>query len=198
MAKQKGPELPLECLRDLAAWLEAAGTKGVVIGGIAASLLGRPRVTRDVDALVFVQEADWDEFLRTGVESGFDPRDPDPLAFAHESRVLLMRHRPTGIDVDVVFGALPFEREVIRRSREKVIGNIAIPLPHPADLVAMKAIAHRPRDLADIEGILESHPRLDLRRPRRLVKEFADALEAPEIVEDFERVVARRRKPKKR
>ena len=42
----------LVVLRDLVAWLDAEKVPGVVIGGLAASLLGRPRLTRDVDALV--------------------------------------------------------------------------------------------------------------------------------------------------
>lgn len=38
-------------LKDLLSWLKAAKAKGVIVGGVAASLLGRPRFTRDVDAL---------------------------------------------------------------------------------------------------------------------------------------------------
>lgn len=40
----------LAVLRDLVAWLEYGKVPGVVIGGLAASLLGRPRLTRDVEA----------------------------------------------------------------------------------------------------------------------------------------------------
>ncbi len=40
----------LAVLRDLAVWLQAGKVSGAVIGGLAASLLGRPRLTRDVDA----------------------------------------------------------------------------------------------------------------------------------------------------
>jgi hypothetical protein len=42
----------LAVLRDLMAWVKAGKVQGVVIGGLAASLLGRPRLTRDVDMLV--------------------------------------------------------------------------------------------------------------------------------------------------
>lgn len=38
----------LAALRDLVLWFENADIRGAVIGGVAASLLGRPRVTRDV------------------------------------------------------------------------------------------------------------------------------------------------------
>ncbi len=45
----------LAVLRDLVGWWKAGKVPGVVIGGLAASLLGRPRLTRGVDALVLVE-----------------------------------------------------------------------------------------------------------------------------------------------
>jgi len=98
----------LEVLADLIAWLKAEEVAGVVIGGLAASLLGRPRLTRDVDVLVVVDEGRWAGFLATGAKYGFVPRQRDTLAFAQQSRVLLVRHEPSGLDADVVFGSLPF------------------------------------------------------------------------------------------
>jgi predicted transcriptional regulator len=73
------------------------------------------------------------------------------------------------------------------------VGGIALPIPTPEDLVVMKAIAHRARDLGDIEGIVAMHPRLDTVRIRRLVREFAEVLEAPEIVADLDRALGRAR-----
>jgi hypothetical protein len=57
----------LAVLRDLVAWWQAGKIPGVVIGGLAASLLGRPRLTRDVDALVLVEESNWGEFMAAGL-----------------------------------------------------------------------------------------------------------------------------------
>ena len=57
-------------LRDLVAWLEAMRVEGVVIGGLAAGLLGRPRLTRDVDLLVTLEPERWPELLASGSLSG--------------------------------------------------------------------------------------------------------------------------------
>jgi hypothetical protein len=43
------------------------------------------------------------------------------------------------------------------------LGGVRVPLPIPEDLIVMKAVAHRPQDLADIESILVAHPKLNLR-----------------------------------
>jgi hypothetical protein len=50
----------------------------------------------------------------------------------------------------------------------------------------MKAIAHRPKDLIDIQTIIDSHPDLDVKRLRHWVKSFADVLETPGLWTDIE------------
>jgi predicted nucleotidyltransferase len=182
----------LTALRDLVAWLKAGKVPGVVIGGLAASILGRPRLTRDVDVLVLLDEGLWAEFLAGGLRYDFSPRHDNTLAFAQETRVLLMRHRESGIDVDIVFGSLPFEKEAVARAIWVELGDVEVPLPLPEDLIIMKAVAHRPQDLADIEAILAAHPKLNLRRVRRWVREFAAALSMPEILNDLEALLSRR------
>jgi hypothetical protein len=56
----------------------------------------------------------------------------------------------------------------------------------------MKAVAHRSRDLSDIESLVAVHSRLDVGRIERWVKEFADALAMPEIFSDLRAVLKRR------
>jgi hypothetical protein len=174
-------------------WFDTSGVAGVVIGGVAASILGRPRVTRDVDALVRIEEGRWQAFLESGRRFGFIPRIPDALAFAAKSRMLLVRHEPTTIDIDVTFAELPYESEVIERATPKAVGeDLILPLPAPEDLVVMKAIAGRPRDLADIEALLDAFPKIDKGSVRRQVREFTKALERPDLLEQLESLL---RKP---
>jgi hypothetical protein len=59
------------------------------------------------------------------------------LAFARRSRVLLLRHEPSGIDLDVSIGALPFEEEMAARARRRRVGSVWVPLPAPEDLIVM-------------------------------------------------------------
>jgi hypothetical protein len=110
---------------------------------------------------------------------------------------LLVSHKSTGIDVDISLAALPFEKESIARAKWMDVGGLSLPLPTPEDLIIMKAVAHRPRDLADIESVLDAHPKLDLRRVRRWVREFSTALEMPDILKDLEAILGRRWKRKK-
>lgn len=75
--------------------------------------------------------------------------------------------------------------------RGMVIGGVAASLlgkprlPTPEDLIIQKAVAHRPKDLLDIQAIIERHPELDRERIRYWVCEFAKLLEMPELWEDI-------------
>ena len=186
------PLNPLEAaIRSLVDWLTSQNVEGLVIGGVAASLLGRPRTTRDVDAMIWLSDADLEGFFQAGRDHGLEPRIKDSLTFARQSRVLLMHHADSGIDVDVALGALPFEREAIDRVRTVALGDVSVPLPSVEDLIVMKAVAHRPRDAGDIEGLLDAHREIDRQRVRKLVGEFADALECPELLSDLETLFSR-------
>ena len=164
----------------------------MIIGGVGrASILGRPRLTQDVDALAILPEADWADAVSTAVRHGILPRIENPLDFARRSQVLLMRHTESGIDIDVTFGGLSFELTAIDNSQIHDIGGLRVRLPRVEDLLVMKAVARRPKDLQDIEGLLAAHPDADIVAVRRWVREFATAMSTAEMLDDFDSVVAR-------
>ena len=179
---ERSTEPLLATLRDLVAWLRAESVPGVVIGGVAASALGRARSTQDVDALVSLDEARWAAFLASGEEFGFSPRQSGCLDFARTARVLLLRHAPTAVQAEVVFAGLPFECEVIERAVWTDIGGVEAPIPTPEDLIIMKSVAHRPRDLGDVEGIVEVQSDLDWQRIMHWAQAFVERLDRSEIM----------------
>jgi hypothetical protein len=181
----------LSALRDLTALFRDQNIRSTIIGGVAASLLGRPRATRDIDAMVILDGKEWEKLLTASKRYGFAPRLSDALTFARTNRVLLLRHELSNIDIDIAFGALPFEEEAIERSVTLSIGDISVPLPSPEDLIIMKAVAHRPRDIADIEGIIDLHPALDKDRIRIWLAQFAEVLEMPELLTETEKILGR-------
>ena len=66
------------------------------------------------------------------------------------------------------------------------------PLPTVEDLIIMKAVAHRSRDLSDIESLVETNAKLDVARIVRWVSDFASALAMPEILSDLQSILNRR------
>ncbi|MDT7604706.1 MAG: hypothetical protein QOF61_2703 [Acidobacteriota bacterium] len=186
------PNLPtgfVAALRDLTRWLDAERAPYVLIGGVSVSLLAQPRATQDIDLTVWIEQEHWDDFLRVGESFGFTPRLSDALAFAAASRALLLRHQPSGVSVDLAFGSLEFEREMIARAATCEIAGLKLKLPTFEDLIITKAVAQRPKDIADIESVLAACKSLDVNRVRRLTAEFSAALDAPEISDNLERLL---------
>jgi hypothetical protein len=180
-------------LAALADWLDAAEIPAMIIGGVAASILGRPRFTRDIDALAILPESDWQSAFESAARHGIVPRIENALQFARHSRVLLMRHTGSGIDLDITFGGLPFEELAVANSRLHDFGGVQVKLPRVEDLLVMKAIAHRPKDLEDIRGLLASHPQADIAAARRWIREFSIAASMSDILEGFDRLLEQTR-----
>ena len=178
-----------EPIQALVALLRRYDNKGVIIGGIAASLLGVPRFTADIDAVFLVGVDDLPDLIGEAARLGIEPRISDPIEFAHRSRVLLLRHAASGIDIDLSLGVLPFEKEMVERSRVVDIDDLQIRLPTPEDLIIMKAIAHRPKDLEDIRTIHENNPNLDQRRIHFWLKQFGDALDNPGLSDEISKLL---------
>lgn len=188
---ERVPASLLVALGDLVKWLDAARVPSMVIGGIAASVLGRPRLTQDIDALAFLRESDWARALDVAAHHGIVARIENPLDFAHRSRVLLMTHLASGIDMDITFSSLSFEQTAIEMSEVHDVGGLRVRLPRIEDLLVMKAIAGRPKDLQDIEGLLAAHPDAKVSVARQWIREFATAMSMPDILDEFDKLVAR-------
>jgi len=175
---------PLQAVQGL---LDAFDKQGVIIGGIAVSLLATPRFTADIDAVLLVKLDDLPRLLGAAEALGIQPRIPDAQAFARRNRVLLLRHTATEVDIDISLGVLPFEAEMVERSQRVKVGELELRLPTPEDLIVLKAVAHRPKDMLDIESLLAGHPNLDKERIAFWVRQFAEALDMPQIWDDLAR-----------
>lgn len=168
-------------LESLQRLLHKFDDRGVIIGGIAVGFLGKPRFTADVDAMFLLSTTDIPNFIELAREENIVPRTSDAGEFARKSRVLLLKHGPTEIEIDVSLGVLPFEEEMVERCSTKSFANLSIRLPTPEDLIIMKAIAHRPKDLEDIRTIADKYPELDRKRIEEWVKAFGEVLETPDL-----------------
>lgn len=177
---------PLSVLKRL---LEKYRCQWMVIGGVAASLLGKPRFTADVDAVALIEDKELPNLLKVAKCLGFKARIKDAVKFAQQNRVLLLKHIKTGINVDLSLGLLPFEREAVKRSKRFKIGNITFNLPTPEDLIIFKAVAHRHRDIEDIREIVKIHTKVNRKYIKKIAQEFAHALEMPEIWQDIESIL---------
>ncbi len=96
---------PLESLERL---LSHFDYQGVIIGGIAVSLLGQARFTEDLDAMILLSIEEIPNFLALAHKEGIEPRITQADDFARRNRVLLLRHIASQTNIDISLGVLPF------------------------------------------------------------------------------------------
>lgn len=168
-------------IESLQRLLHKFNDRGVIIGGVAVGFLGKPRFTADIAAVFLLSTKDIPHFLELAQAENTVPRILDAEDFARKNRVLLLKYMPTDTDINVSLGILPFEEDMVARSSTKSFANLSIRLPTPEELIIMKAIAHRQKDLEDIRTIADNYPDLDMEGIEEWVKSFGDALEQPDL-----------------
>lgn len=184
-------------LRDLMNVINA-GYQGMIIGGMAIISLGYPRVTTDIDATILITLDDVTSLVEQLRLHDIVPRIEDVISFASSSHVLLMRHEKSGIDIDISIAMLPFEKEAISNSREIDFAGVNIRIPRPEDMIIYKMVGFRPEDIRDVEEILLRHfDRVNIKRVKRIVGEFANILERPEMIEELKKLIKKTEKTKK-
>ena len=171
--------------------LNELGVPAAIVGGFAVAVRARPRLTKDIDLVAMAELDRLGELATAALRAGFSLRRDDAVEFARTTRVLLLRHDSSGIDVDISLGARPFARDLVELATRVQILNTTLVIARGEDLVIMKALALRPRDIADIEGLVELCEGMDLSRIRRVVGEFTTALEDADFAGELEAIFKR-------
>lgn len=157
-------------LRRIAGHLARLRRTFALVGGLAVSIRGEVRFTRDVDlAVALVSDAETESLVRDLRAVGYEV-----IAIVeHEIRARLstvrLRSR-AGIKVDLLAASTGIEQDIVAAATTVAIdGAGAIPVARPEDLLAMKILSmseRRPQDRMDARGLLLANPALDLRAVR--------------------------------
>lgn len=161
---------PLEdALAVLSGALSETGAPWMIIGGIAVIAHGVQRMTTDIDAVIRGDAVSVAALIKVLRRHQIVPRIDGAEAFAAANLVLLTRHEPTEVDLDLSFGWTPFEYEALAVRASKRYGKVAAPMTRVDELLVFKAMAGRARDVDDAVSLLTLYPRVDLARvaPRR-------------------------------
>jgi hypothetical protein len=181
---------PLDrAIHEITAALDSEQIQYAVIGGIANAIWGEPRATIDVDVTVSVDDEDLPRIIGI-LGRQFRAAVSDPVVFARQTRVLPL-DTADRVRIDVMFALLPFELEAIRRAKDIAIAGRTVRVVTAEDLILMKIISDRPRDIADAEAIVRRRTgQLDRSYLEPRIRELASALERDEIIERWREWIA--------
>lgn len=176
---------PAELLAALARAMRERGWRWYVFGAQAVLAYGRPRLTADVDVTVDSARASAREVADALAAHGFVLRFHLSADHLRTARLLPMVHAPSAIPLDLVIAGPGLDEEFLDRARIRHLGGVEVPVISAEDLVAMKVLAGRRKDLEDVRGVLaQQEGRIDLARTR-------DVLEAMEAVVGEGKLLAR-------
>jgi hypothetical protein len=144
----------VEVLAALDAALQSIGVRWYLFGAQAAILHGAARLTADVDATIGLGDRPVAALVEALVREGFTPRVDEPAAFVARARVLPAVHVRSGMGVDLVVAGTEIQALFFERSQRQTMEGVSMPVASAEDVVIMKILAGRPRDLDDASAIL--------------------------------------------
>ncbi|MEK7449487.1 MAG: DUF6036 family nucleotidyltransferase [Planctomycetota bacterium] len=181
----------ITALRDIMQVIET-DYQGMIIGGVAVIALGYPRLTTDIDSTILVSLNALEPLLKKLDTHGIDSRIENTIDFAKSNHVLLMKHRTSGINIDISLAGLPFEKKAIADRQFINFAGVRIAIPKVEDILIYKMVASRTKDLRDVEELLLRHiDKINLAEVRNVLKQFATLLERPEIITQLEELIKR-------
>lgn len=152
--------------------LRNSGIAFAVVGGIAISARGRPRTTDDLDFAVSIKSDEDAEHVVFALQArGFLVTELFENDAGRVSTVRTVRTEWSDIYVDFLLFNSRIEPEIVARATiETVWGMLNVPVALRADLLAMKVLANRKKDLADIEHLVLASTPAELKRVREVLK----------------------------
>jgi len=194
-------EKPLEeALRQAIALLGKHGYRYAIIGGVANQFWGILRLTKDVDIKVLVPNTDYPT-ARQVIRAAFPERARPEVP----ANPFIVDTQVGRMVVDFLLAAPGYEENIITRAVRRDLGGLSLWICSAEDLVIQKVVANRAKDWQDVEGILaEQHGQLDEDYIENWLRQFAEALDRPELLSQYrgiqERIgetLKRREKPSK-
>ncbi|MFL5429416.1 MAG: nucleotidyl transferase AbiEii/AbiGii toxin family protein [Myxococcales bacterium] len=158
--------LPKDALLHVVRELRKREKRFALVGGLAVSVRGEVRTTRDVDLAVAVEN---DEELEALVADlgGSGYRVLATVEHEELDRLATVRlASPVGFMVDLLAASCGIEPEIVGAATTVQFESVgAIPVATSEDLLAMKVLAAhdgRPQDWNDARALMETNPGLDL------------------------------------
>jgi hypothetical protein len=179
-----------DALTTLKGVLDAHTDGWFVFGAQAVGVRGSPRTTQDVDVTVSVPPERITALVGALRGAGFSDRQPDQAReLLRNGGVMVLLHDETGFDVDIVLAGSGLEALALSRATVTPLAGVEVPVAHATDLVVMKVLAGRAKDVDDVISILRVGE-VDRESARDLLGQLEMALDRSDLLLLFEQAEA--------
>jgi len=156
-----------QSLVELTRLFDRLGLTYALMGGLAVRVYGIPRATYDIDFTLAIRREDLAGLYRAVEALGYTVPEAYTSGWVAEiAGMPLVKFRlfieDNGIDIDVFLAESPYQQELLSRRRREEADGVVVYLISPEDLILLKLVAGRPRDLADVHDVLFIQGQLDV------------------------------------
>jgi len=151
----------IETLKKLCLVFNEAQVKFCLIGGLAVGILARPRATEDIDLLVLIDENQTEPIAKL-IRNNFEVVQDHNLMHFKQTTIwrIVIKDAFTKNNGLVIIDLVFADNEIYEKAVQDVItiqiDEVDIPVVKPENLIRIKRLSNRPRDLLDIRELQES------------------------------------------
>lgn len=162
----------------------------LVIGGIASSTLGYPRMTGDIDICILLKRTKTEikEFLQKANQVGFVFNEDEVIKRIKETGTFQISS--SNFHIDFLTVSTDFEKDALARKQKITVYGIEASFPTPEDLILFKIVPARHIDIADVENIAKRFSgKLDEKYLIKWAQKLSDQAEDMRIYREVKRLL---------
>ena len=187
--ERKPPQMEdlISSLATLQQKLEEGGLPSMAIGGLVVGIWGEPRLTRDIDVKVLAGRVDRKRVLE--ILKDYTPLNADPEIALQQNAVAFFQDQQ-GVRLDIMLADNVFDETALGRAKLiELPSRQRVRVCSAEDLIIYKMISIRPKDRADVEGIIRRQgDKLDNRYVEKWLHEFEQAFDDSTLVSEYRRL----------
>lgn len=177
-----------DVFRDIVRLLEHSQIPYLVIGGVAQAVVGEPRVTQDLDCIIAVSPVGIQRLLDELQNAGFGVDRPTVLQRIDTMGTFSVARGRWR--VDMILSSTKFEQSAFQRSQRFRLYEVEANLPTPEDLILLKLVPGRDKDILDVKTLMVRHRHhLDRSYMEQWAQQLSDEAEDARILHTLHRLL---------
>jgi len=141
--------------KKIVTFLNRGKYKYIIIGGIAAGTIGEARATGDVDVDIIVSKENVPPFLDKLAKAGFKLSKKICLESVEQTGIFQINCG--AFHIDFLVASTDIEICAFERAQKRNLYGIKAYFPTPEDMILLKIIPGRDKDLLDAKNIVARH-----------------------------------------
>ena len=174
--------------KKIVSFLNREGSEYIIIGGIAAGILGEPRATCDIDIDILLDRNKAGEFLSKLNKAGF--RVDQQKCIRRSKQIGVFQIGYGDFHIDFIIASIDLEKEAFKRNKTIEFYGLKAFFPTIEDFILLKIVPGRSQDKVDIEKVIIRHKgKLDIKYLENWARKLSDQAQDMRIYNELKKLL---------